>query len=327
MITTKLGTLFTLAAIAAVAPAASTGWGQGTPSLLPTSKVIRLVVPGPPGGPAGTTAQMFAAKLGELLKETAIVEYKPGAGGNIAMEYVSRSAPDGYTLFFAVPALVTNPYFQKVSFDPSLLVPVIQINSGPFLLLVNPNDGYKSAADVIAAVRAQPGAVTCAAGSVALSTVSCHLLQSYAGPMLLVAYPGNAQAAAALQRGEIKVLFDFMSSAGAAVREGRLQAVAVTSRLKEDSDFKEIPPIEQTIPGFDLIGWQGIMVPKDTSRDTVMRLNAAFNQVLRDDDVRRFYQSNSIENAGGTPDDFAARIKHDLEFYGRIAREAKIEPQ
>src|SRR5262245_21314115 len=226
---------------------------------------------------------MVANKLGKHINQTVIVDNRPGAGGNIAIEHVARSPGDGFTLFFGVPALITNPFFQKHSLDPSVLTPVIQLNTGTFLLLVNGKSELNSVADVVAKIKASPGNVSCNSGAVALSTVSCHLLQAYAGPMLMVAYPGNAQALAALERNEINLAFDFTSSSGAWVKDGKLKALAITSKNRNTGDFKDVPPIGETIPGFELVGWQGIMVPKDTPRDIVMNLNAALNKVLAED--------------------------------------------
>jgi tripartite-type tricarboxylate transporter receptor subunit TctC len=306
-----------LAALPASANAQALGGG----------KTVRIVVPGPPGGPGGVIAHLLATKAAIHLNQTTIVEYKPGAGGNIAIEYVARSPADGTTMFFGVPALVTNPYFQKHSLEPSVLAPVIQLNRGAFLLLVNPKSEFKTAADVVAKIRAAPGTVGCNSGAVALSTVSCHLLQAHAGQMLMVAYPGNAQALAALERNEIAIAFDFTSSSAGAVKEGRLRAIAITSKDRNTGDFKDVPPLAETVPGFDLVGWQGIMVPRDTPRDVVMKLNEAFNKVLAEDEVKEFIRKGNLELVGGTPEAFGAKLKHDYEFYGRVAKQAKIEPQ
>ena len=145
--------------------------------------------------------------------------------------------------------------------------------------------------------------------------------------MLMVAYPGNAQALAALERNEIQLAFDFTSSSGAWVKEGKLRALAITSKNRNTGDFKDVPPIGETVPGFELVGWQGIMVPKDTPRDIVMNLNAALNKVLQEDEVVAFMRQGNLELAGGSPEVFADRLKRDTEMYGRITKEAKIEPQ
>lgn len=319
----RIGIAIVGVAAAAILPAAAQT--QSGPGLV--AKPVRIVVPGPPGGPAGAISLMIANKLGKYINQTVIVDNRPGAGGNIAIEHVARSPGDGFTLFFGVPALITNPFFQKHSIDPSVLAPVIQLNTGPFLLLVNGKSELNSVADVVAKIKASPGNVSCNSGAVALSTVSCHLLQAYAGPMLMVAYPGNAQALAALERNEINLAFDFTSSSGAMVKDGRLKALAITSKNRNTGDFKNVPPIGETIPGFELVGWQGIMVPKDTPRDIVMNLNAALNKVLAEDEMQAFVRNGNLELAGGAPEAFAEQISRDTEMYARIAKEAKIEPQ
>ncbi|MGZ3410406.1 MAG: Bug family tripartite tricarboxylate transporter substrate binding protein [Xanthobacteraceae bacterium] len=315
----------TLVALSLYAILPAVAQGQGGTGL--GQKPVRIVIPGNPGGPGGVIAHLLASKLQVHLKETTIVEYKPGAGGNIAMEYVARSAPDGMTLFFAVPAIVTNPYFQKHSLEPDVMTPVIQLNTGPFVLLVNPNSDMKTAADVIAKIKAEPGKVACNVGAVATATVSCYLLQAYAGPMLMVSYQGGAQGLAALERNEIQTAFDFTSSSAGAVREGRLRAVALTSKEPASGDFKGVPPLADTIPGFEIIGWQGITVARETPRDIIMKLNEAFNKVLAEDEVKEFMRKGNLELAGGTPEAFGARIKRDYEFYGKVAQDNKIEPQ
>lgn len=315
---------FFAAAVCALLLYAGSAAAQNNPF---AGKTIRIVVPGPPGGPGGVIVHLLATKASAILGTTVLPEYKPGAGGNIAIEYVSRSAPDGTTLFFGVPALVTNQYFQKHALPPDVLAPVIQLNRGAFLLLVNPKSDVKTTADLVAKIKAAPGTIGCNSGAVALSTVSCHLLQAHAGPMMMVAYPGNAQALAALERNEIASAFDFTSSSAGAVKEGRLRAIAITSKERNTGDFKDVPPISETIPGFDLVGWQGIMAPRGTSRELILALNDAFNKVLADPEVREFIRKGNLEIAGGTPEAFAEKIKYDIAFYGRVAKEAKIEPQ
>jgi tripartite-type tricarboxylate transporter receptor subunit TctC len=309
--------------LAALLPITANAQGIGNVG----GKVYRIVIPGAPGGPGGVIAHLLASKLAIHLKETVIVEYKPGAGGNIAQEYVAKSTPDGTTMLFTIPAVVTNPYFQKHALEPDVLTPIIQLNSGPFALLVTPASGMKTAADVVAKIRSAPGTIGCNVGAVATATVSCYLLQAYAGPMLFVAYQGGAQGLAALERNEIQTAFDFTSSSAGAVREGRLRAVALTTLEPASGDFAGVPPLANTIPGFEIIGWQGIGVPKDTPRDVVMRLNEAYNKVLAEDEVKEFMRKGNLKLEGGTPEYFGARIKRDYAFYGKVAKDNKIEPQ
>lgn len=319
--------MFKHSAVVALALACFATPGLSQPRLAIGANQVRLVVPGPPGGPAGATAQMLATKAAQALGQTVVVDYRPGAGGNIAITHVAQSKGDGSTLFFAVPAIVTNPFFQKIAASPDALAPVVQLNSGAFVLLVKPDSPVKTVQDLIEMIRAEPGKVTCAAGAVALSTVACHLLEAHAGKMLMINYQGNAPASAALSRGEIDTMFDFVNVAGSAVREGRLRALAITSAPAPGSFFKDLPLIAQSVPGFDLVGWQGIMLPRETPRDVIMTINEAFNKVLDDPDVRKMFSAADLKIEGGTPEYFAARVKRDYEFYGRIAKQAGIEPQ
>ena len=112
-----------------------------------------------------------------------------------------------------------------------------------------------------------------------------------------------------------------------AVREGRLRAVALTTLEPAEGDFAGVPPLANTIPGFEIVGWQGIGVPKDTPRDIVLRLNEAFNKVLAEDEVKEFIRKGNLKLEGGTPEKFADKIKRDYAFYGKVAKDNKIEPQ
>ena len=290
------------------------------------TKPVRIVVPGPPGGPASSVAMFLTQKFSQKIGQVAIVEHKPGAGGNIAMEYVSKSAPDGYTLMFSAPLVVTNPHFLKDAIAPSALAPVILLVHAPYMMLVNTKSGLNSVGDVIARIRAKPGETKCGIG-VPLSTASCFLLQGGSAPINMVAYPGNGQAVAAVERGEIDILFDFMNTAGTAAREGRVKALGVTSAQSVPGEFGVLPPMADSVPGFELIGRQGIMVPAGTPHEVVMKYNQAFNEILAQEDVQKFFANGSLQIGGGAPDVLGKRIDRDFSFYGRIAKEANIQPQ
>lgn len=287
---------------------------------------IRFVVPGPPGGPAGATVQLLANKIGALLGQVVIADFRPGAGGNIALTNVAQGKPDGSAILFTAPYLVSNPFFQKIAGDPNSVAPVILINKGVGVLLVHPETGPKTVQELVARVKAAPDKVSCAATTVALSLVSCHVFAQHAGKMLMVGYQGNAQASAAVARSEVDVLFDFVNVALGPVKEGRLRALAVTSKTPAP-EFKDLPQTSSFAPGFDITGWQGVAVARDTPRDIVMAFNEAFNKTLQDVEVRKLFETAGLEIGGGSPEDFGALLKRDHEFYGRIAREAKIEPQ
>lgn len=287
---------------------------------------MRFVVPGPPGGPAGATVQLLANKVGAILGTTIVPDYRPGAGGNIALTATMQSKPDGSTILFAAPYLVTNPHFLKAAASPDSVAPVVQINRGVFILLVNPSNATKTVQELVARVRAAPGKVSCAATTVALSLVSCHVFAQHAGELLMVGFQGNAAAGAALARGEIDMLFDFVNVAQAPVREGRLRALAATAKPPQGV-FAALPAMASVAPGFELTGWQGVAVAKDTPRDAVLALNAAFNKALQEPDVRKIFEGAGLEIVGGAPEAFAAQIARDNQFYAGVAKAAKIVPQ
>ncbi|MGZ3408960.1 MAG: Bug family tripartite tricarboxylate transporter substrate binding protein [Xanthobacteraceae bacterium] len=304
----------------------SVSHAQNAPSSGLMTKPVRIVVPGPPGGPAGNVATFLTPKFAQKIGQVAIVEYRPGAQGNIAMEYVSKSAPDGYTLMFAAPLIVTNPHFFKNAVEPSAVEPIVMLVHAPYMMLVNMKSGLNSVPEAIAKIRSAPGDIKCAIG-VPLSTASCYLLQDGSGPINMVAYPGNAQAVAAVERGEIDILFDFMNTAGAAAREGRVRPLGVTSVDRVPGEFKDLPPMADFVSGFELIGWQGIVAPRGMSEEIVAKYNKAFNDVLAEEDVRKFFANGSLQISGGAPDVLGKRIERDFKFYGRIAKEAKIQPE
>ena len=289
-------------------------------------KTARIVVPGPPGGPASSVAMFLAIKASQKLGYTVIADHKPGAAGNIAIENVAKSKPDGTSLMFAAPFMVTNPHFMKQSVDPFSFDPVIQPVYGPYMMMVSAKSDIKSVPEAIARIKARPGETTCVIG-VALSTTSCYLLQAGSAAMNMIGYLGNAQGGAAVERGEVDILFDFMNTAGAAVRAGRMRALAVTSAESVPGEFNALPPISQFVPGFELIGWQGIMVPRGTPADIVATLNKAFNEILVDEETQKFLAASNLIISGGAPEILGNRVRRDFEFFGRVAKEAKIQPE
>ena len=194
------------------------------------------------------------------------------------------------------------------------------------MMMVSAKSDIKSVPEAIARIKARPGETTCVIG-VALSTTSCYLLQAGSAAMNMIGYLGNAQGGAAVERGEVDILFDFMNTAGAAVRAGRMRALAVTSAESVPGEFNALPPISQFVPGFELIGWQGIMVPRGTPADIVATLNKAFNEILVDEETQKFLAASNLIISGGAPEILGNRVRRDFEFFGRVAKEAKIQPE
>ena len=182
-------------------------------------------------------------------------------------------------------------------------------------------------AEVIAQVRSKPGSVSCAASG-ALPQVGCEMLRSYASAdMIMVPYKGNAPALNALMGGEVNLLFDVVNIAQGQVKSGRVRAIASTNPKRGIGPFADLPVIAETIPGFDLVTWHGVMVPAATPRDIVQRLNRELQWVLEQPDVRQRFADGGLDIAGGPPEAFEALLRRDYAKYGKILTQAGIKPE
>src|SRR5438552_634417 len=215
------------------------------------SKPIRWIVPFPPGGPADVVTRLLSAKLAERVAQPAIVENRGGAGGNVGHEAAARAAPEGYTVAFVVPAIITNPFFLKASIDPFReLAPVIHLDSASMVLLTHPAFPANTVAELISRARAKPGSVSCASSG-ALPQVGCEMLRIHAGAeMIMVQYKGNAPALNALMGGEVNLLFDVVNVAQVQVKSGRVRAIASTNPKRGIGPCGELPVLAGTLLGF-----------------------------------------------------------------------------
>jgi tripartite-type tricarboxylate transporter receptor subunit TctC len=314
-----------------VAFAAATTFATGTLAQAQTawpSKPIRWIVPFPPGGPADVVTRLVSAKLAERVGQPGIVENRGGAGGNVGHEAAAKSAPDGYTVLFVVPAIITNPFFLKASIDPFReLAAVIHLDSASMVLLTHPGFPANTVEEIIARSRAKPGSVSCASSG-ALPQVGCEMLRSHAGAdMIMVQYKGNAPALNALMGGEVNLLFDVVNIAQGQVKSGRVRAIASTNPKRGMGPFGELPVLAETIPDFELVTWHGVMVPAATSKEIVLRLSREIQAVLGEPDIRRRFADGGLDIAGGTPEEFEAILKRDYAKYGKILTGAGIKPE
>ena len=318
----RTGRTLALALLAAFLSGASQAQTPAFPS-----KPIRLVVPFAPGGPIDVVARLISPKLGERLLQPVIIDNRVGAGGNIGTDAVIKAAPDGHTMLYAVPFLVTNPYFLQGSPDPRELAPVIQMASNTMLLLASSAFASKTVAEVIAQIRSNPGKVSCGSSG-ALPTVGCELLRSHARTdMIMVMYKGNAPALNALMSGEINLLFDSANTAAPQVKTGRILPVASLNFKRGGAQFPDLPTVSETIPGFEFLAWHGLLAPKATPREIVQRLNRDIAAVLALPEIRERLTNTGFELVASSPEAFDERVRSDLELYGKVAKEAGIKPQ
>lgn len=291
------------------------------------SKPIKLIVPFPAGGGTDIFARAVGQKLADSLKWTVVIDNKPGAGGNLGVEAVAKSAPDGYTLVLGQTSnLAINPtLYSKLPYNPMTdLAPVVLVASAPLAVVVAANSPFKTYADIVAAAKAAPGQVTFGTpGNGTVAHLSAELMQKSAGIKLQhVPYKGSAQALTDLMGGQIQLFMSSVPTALSHIKGGRLRAIAVTSD-KRSSELPSVPTIaESGFKGFEASTWFGFSVPAGTPEPIVKQLNAEINKVLKSPDVRAKLMSEGGEVLGGTSAQFASLLRTDLVRWGRIVRES-----
>ena len=292
------------------------------------SKPIRWLVPFAPGGPADVVTRIVAAGLAERVGQPNIVENQPGAGGNIAHANAAKAPGDGYTLVFTVPSVITNPFYMKAAIDPFHdLAPVIHLDNASMVMIAHPSFAPATVADVLAEIKAHPGRISCGSSG-ALPSVACELLRAHAGAdMLMVMYKGNGPALNALMGGEINLLFDVVNIAVGHVKSGRVRAIATTAPRRGIGPLGDLPVVAETIPGFELVTWHGVMMSPATPRALIERVNGELNAVLERADVRERFANSGLQITGGTPADFAAILRRDYDKYGKALRAAGVQPE
>jgi len=312
----------------ACAAAALAAAGHATAQDAWPAKPVHLVIGLPAGAGADVVARVVAASLGERLKQAVLVENRPGAAENIAMEAVAKSAPDGYTLFFAVSSLVINPHIYKLRFDPMTeLVPVSHVATAHFVLAAKPSLPAGSVSELLTLAKTQPGRVTCAHSSGALH-IGCAWLKAQGGAdITLVPYKGSNEALQEVIAERTDLVFAVVHTAVSAAKAGRIKPLATADPRRGIGPFGDLPTVAETLPGFALTAFLGVMAPAGTPRLVIATLNREIAAVLADPATRKRIEDSGLQVNGGTPEAFAEAIKRDYANYGRIIRETGIKVQ
>ncbi|GAD24370.1 tripartite tricarboxylate transporter substrate binding protein [Acidovorax sp. MR-S7] len=291
------------------------------------NKPIRFIVPFPPGGGTDSLTRMVANKLTETLKWTFVVENKPGAGGNVALDTTAKAPPDGYTLVMAqTDNVVLNPLlYSKLTYDPVKdLVPVGLVASGPAVLVVRADSPYKTLADVVAAAKAEPGKLTFA--SPGLGTVS-HLIselwQKSSGMKLThVPYRGLSQALPDVLSGQVDMYMGSIPTLQGHIKGGKVRALAVTT-AKRSPVLPQVPTYtESGIPGVELASVWGVMAPAGTPDAVIQRINTELNKALQQPDMREKILASGAGVLGGTPQEMGALYASDRQRLAPVVRDS-----
>ena len=296
------------------------------------SKPINFIVPYGAGGGSDSRSRQIAQKMSVILKQPIIVDNKPGAGGNIGTEFISRATPDGYTIGMGnfAPMAVNKTLFGNLRYDPETdLTPIVLIEKGPLVLVVNPNSSYKTVQEIEAAAKAKPGTLTFSSGGIGGShQLSAELFKQSAGiDMIHVPYKSGSAGLTDLMAGNVTMMFDQMYSAMPSIKADKLRPIAITSK-KRSPLLPNVPTFaEAGYPKVEVLNWQGLIAPKGTPKAIIDKLNAAANEALKDPQLRELMLSQGNEIGGGSPAEFASLIKAEATKWNAVVKTANIKPE
>jgi len=295
------------------------------------SRSITMVIPFPPGGPTDVTGRVLAEKLSTVLKQTIIVENKPGASANIGAQYVANAQPDGYTLLFSTGGTHgINPFLYKnIGYDPVKdFEPIIWATISPNIIVVNPDLPVKTLKELIDYAKARPGELSSAApGQGSTPHMAGELFKKSAGINIQhIPYKGSGPALTDVMGGHVPIMFDGIPSSLPLVKAGKLRALAVTSKSRSSAAL-DIPTVAETIPGFEASGWFALYAPAGTPRSIILLLNQGANQVLEMPDVKKRYSDLGADVVGGSPEKLRDQVKREMAKWSELIRTTGIHAE
>ena len=296
---------------------------QGWPS-----RVVKLVVPFTPGGGIDSIGRILGARLTEIWGQQVVIENKPGAGGNIASEFVARSAPDGYTMYITAAGLAVNRYlFESINYDPLAdFAPVTLICLFPNVLVVPNSSPLRSVGDLVAQAKGEPGKLTFASpGHGSSPHMSAELFKHMAKVNLThVPYRGASPAYTDVIAGRVDCTFAVMASGLPLVRSGQLRALGVTTAARV-ATAPEIPTIaESGVPGYDTSSWFAFFVPAKTPPEIIAKMHTDTVAVLAGPQIRAKLDALGVDVVGSTPEQLGAHLKAEMERWAPVIKAANI---
>lgn len=313
-------TLRSLALLAALFSLAlpATSFAQTYPS-----RLVRVIVPFPPGGPTDVLGRAVAAKLQEIWKQTVIVENRPGAGTVVGTDLVAKSTPDGHTMGIVITAHVINPSLRTtMPFDTLRdLSGVTQLTTAHVVLVASPGLQANTIADLIAQAKANPGKLTYASPGTGTSThLAGELLKSVAGINLVhVPYKGSSPAQQDLLGGRVDMMFDVLHSAMPQVRAGKLKILALTSPRRA-AGAPEYPVVAETLPGFSVTSMFGLVASSATPRELIREMNAGVVKALKSADLAERIRGLGMEPVGSSPEEFDGFIRSEIDKWAPVVK-------
>jgi tripartite-type tricarboxylate transporter receptor subunit TctC len=296
------------------------------------TRVVRMVTGSVAGGGADITGRPIAQRMSELLKQQVIIDNRPGAAGLLANDLVAKAAPDGHTLLLTPGSfLIISSYLNaRPPYDPlTLLTPIAQVDSYSFVLVVHPSVPAKNAKELLAVAKAKPGALSFVSSGVGSNFHLAGELFKLRGNVELwhVPYKGSPQAIVDLLAGRADVMFVGLPAVMPHIKSGRLRAIGVTGP-KRNPLLPDVQTVaESALPGYEVIGWEGVFAPLGTSREIVHRVNAMINEILMTPEMRELWASKGVDFIPNTAEQFAAKVREDYENVGRLIKAAGIKAE
>ena len=309
-----------IAAVLFAAAAQAQSWPQ---------KPVRFIVPFPPGGATDISARLVGQKLSEMWGQTVVIENRGGAAGGVGAAEAARATPDGYTLFFPSGSVMTanQHVYAKLNYDPEKdFVPVTNVVSGPQVLAVPANSPYKSVKDLIDAAKAQPGKLTFGHAGIGSQThlAAENFVSTAKIDAVQVPYRGEGPALVGLVSGDTNFAVTNVAATIAHINSGRLRALGVTSKT-EAPQLPGVPPIGKTLPGFENVGWFGIVAPAGTPKEIIDKVYRDTRSALETTELKARFYVQGLAPVGNSPEDFGKAMKAETQLWARVVKERKIQ--
>ncbi|MEQ1774308.1 MAG: tripartite tricarboxylate transporter substrate binding protein [Burkholderiales bacterium] len=295
------------------------------------SKTVRLIAPSSPGSGVDIVGRFLAQKLATQIKQQIVVENRAGANGNIALEMAARAAPDGYTLFMATPAHTINPsVYRKLNNDILRdFVPITQLSSGQYVVVVHPSLPVNSLPQLIALAKARPAQLNYgSAGTGNATHLAAELFRTMANVNIVhVPYKGSGPALIDLVGGQMQLMFSNLTAAIPHMKTGKLRALAVSGE-KRTPLVPELPTVaEVALPGYAVTSWYGLMAPAGTPAEIIARLNTETVNAMRAPDMKERLAAEGADPMVGSAAEFAALLKTDIAKWAKVVKQAGITPE
>jgi tripartite-type tricarboxylate transporter receptor subunit TctC len=311
-----------LLGLAVVLSAALSAHAQNYPN-----KPVRIIVPFAPGGATDIVTRIVGQKLGEVWGQTVVVDNRAGAGGNIGADLAAKGTPDGYTLFMPSGSVMTaNVHmYKKIPFDPVKdFAPITNVASGPQIVAVGNNVAAKNIKELIALSKSRPLNFGSAGVGTQTHLAAENFLFSAGMNATHVPYKGEGPALSDLAGGQIQMVTPNLSAAINLVNSGKIRALAVTSRQRVPQ-LPNVPTVAETVPGFENLGWFGLVAPAGTPKAVITKIHADTVKVLQSADIKKRFDELGMAPVGNSPAEFAKDMKAESALWAKVIRERKLQ--